>query len=423
MALKRKLANPNVEKRIKGLTANVVSLDIMKELFAFNVDDEQLIAPTDTLILRKSDDYVMDVNMRHMILQYLTSEKKNEIETTAGRFVANLFLFCGNENISQNIQYINKPFTKGVIMGIGSQIGRLLLEKIITSEDMFDYIDREQWLGFAPTKFIAPSFDEASLIPSDKMNKAKKDAAKKYKKEIDNVDVNGVNKMEKELLDLATSELEKADSGGLDIYASGASGSLGNNYRNTQVMRGLLPKSNDLTQMSVSLSNLTEGIPKEELAEYADLMVLASMSRAVGTQDGGYEVKKSNAAFQYIKAGKHGSDCGTKRTTKVLLTESEANDWYLSYIVDKGKLILLDSKTSKDYIGKTVELRTPMYCLDQDVCNHCLGELYYRLEIESIGLLLSRVGSNILNKFLKRFHDLTVKVIDQDILSSITFVE
>ena len=82
------------------------------------------------------------------------------------------------------------------------------------------------------------------------------------------------------------------------------------------------------------------------------------------------------------------------------------------YIIDGKKLVLLDDRTMLKYIGKTVKMRSVLYCTSDKRCNICAGELYYKLGIQNIGLTAAKVGSNLLNMSMKSFHDSTVKVTD-----------
>jgi hypothetical protein len=60
-------------------------------------------------------------------------------------------------------------------------------------------------------------------------------------------------------------------------------------------------------------------------------------------------------------------------------------------------------------------MRSPLYCLGGEViCNKCAGEGFYNLGIENVGLTTSSIGSNLLNKYMKTFHDATVHMIEID---------
>jgi len=82
--------------------------------------------------------------------------------------------------------------------------------------------------------------------------------------------------------------------------------------------------------------------------------------------------------------------------------------------------VLLDGESIDKYIGKTVKLRSPMYCAGgAKKCNICLGEIYYTLGIENVGLAASKLSTTILNLNMKKFHDASANLHDID-LNTIT---
>lgn len=132
---------------------------------------------------------------------------------------------------------------------------------------------------------------------------------------------------------------------------------------------------------------------------------------------GGYETKKFNAAFSHLIAGDPGSDCKTKYTRKVAITESNINFFKDRYIVVNGRTVLIDNSS----IGKTVDMRTPLYCgMPGVICNKCLGESFYKLKIKNIGLNASRLSATIMYVSMKSFHNLATTPKVMDIMKYIT---
>lgn len=409
-----------IRKKIKDIEVNMlmslkesdITLDFLKKLFAVrrvNGKDEQALDYRGEMTI--SQDMINRAEVGIIL-------SEDRIVTTPGRYITNLFLF-GHPEIRPLIKYVNEPIDKGVLGSIEDQIADLLKEKKISSDAYMDFIDRIHWFSFAPTSFVAPSLESSVLSPLPEVTKLKKELFEKNKAAIQRADVTVIGNIEKQLLSLAKEILSKRDSPGLEVYNSGAAGSFANNYKNVAVMRGAIPKSSDMNQFFVSDANLSDGIPQDELDKYADLMVTASFSRAVGTQSGGYIVKQFNAAFGHVTLDAPGSDCGTKQLLTITLTKQNAKRYYLRYAVNKdGSYSLMDNEFLKNNIGKTLTLRSGQYCLTDKVCSKCAGELYYRLGTKNIGGMFCKIGSNILQKSLKRFHDLTVKTANIDILGS-----
>ena len=77
----------------------------------------------------------------------------------------------------------------------------------------------------------------------------------------------------------------------------------------------------------------------------------------------------------------------------------------LDRYIQKGKsLVLLTPDNINSYIGKIVNLRSPMYCKDNHICNKCAGELYYKMGIDNVGLISNVIGTSMttLEKIMKR---------------------
>jgi hypothetical protein len=105
----------------------------------------------------------------------------------------------------------------------------------------------------------------------------------------------------------------------------------------------------------------------------------------------------------------HGSDCGTKKTIDVKLTNRNRNDFEYRYIVEGDKLVELTPQVMDKYIGKTIHMRSPMYCLGDKTCNICAGEMNYKLGNKNVGLGCSKVANTLLNLGMKKFHTSNLK--------------
>ena len=417
MAIKRLLIKEIDKKYLLTLKSSDITLKLLKELLAFNENNIRRFNPVDEIVLIPEE---LENNKNELSVVI-----KDRTTTTVGRYLLNLFLFA-NTNIRDKVVYYNMPINKGNLGKIFSDISILLKENKIDGDTYIDFINRLHWFSFSITSFIAYTLDLSTAVPLDSVKKRKEELFKEHSKKIDNNDQKIVSVIEKELIDLAKKELDEKDSNGLKVYDSGATGSFANNYKNTVIMRGSIAKSDKIASiedMSISKANLSEGIPINEFHKYSDISVLASFSRAVTTATSGYDVKKMNAAFSHLNANEDkNSDCGTKFTLKVKITDKNVNSFYLRYALYNKNLVLLDEKNSKDAIGKTLELRSPIFCKDTKVCNKCIGDLYHNLGVSRLGNLPSKIGSSYMNKALKRFHDLSVKLSKLDVMNSFTEV-
>lgn len=416
MAIKRLLIKESDKNYLLKLKSSDITLNLLKDLLAFNEKNIRRFNPVDEIILIPEE---LESNNNELSIVI-----KDRTTTTIGRYLLNLFLFA-NPNIRDKVTYYNIPINKGNLGKIFSDISILLKENKIDGDTYIDFINRLHWFSFSITSFTAYTLDLSTAVPLDSVKKRKEELFKEHSKNIENNDQKIVSIIEKELIDLAKKELDDKDSNGLKVYDSGATGSFANNYKNTVIMRGSMAKSDaiaDVTKMSISKSNLSEGIPLDEYHKFNDISTTASFSRAVTTAKSGYDVKIYNNSFAHLNVNEDkNSDCGTKYTLKTKITDKNKNEFYLRYALYNKNLVLLDEKNIKDAVGKTLEIRSPLFCKDSKICNKCIGDLYYNLGITRIGNLPSKVGSSYMNKALKRFHDLSQKFTKIDVLNS--FVE
>ena len=103
------------------------------------------------------------------------------------------------------------------------------------------------------------------------------------------------------------------------------------------------------------------------------------------------------------------SDCGTKYYINITLTKELVHDYDYRYILENGKLKLLDPSIIEQYIGKTVKMRSVMFCKGGSVkCAKCAGLYYHKINKQFIGLQTVRASTTLTRANMKKFHDNTI---------------
>ncbi len=363
-----------------------INLTLLKRLFANTDKRKKVFETTDTFTLKAN-----------------TLRNKSTIRTTVGRYVANLFLF---EKVK--FPYVNEAMNKKKVNAITLDITEMLLEKEIEQEDFADMMNRFGWLGWSISPFITSTLGYDDFIIPPKTVKLKKELLDKYQDEIAAGDTIVVDKIEKQLIASAVKEMEGTPA--LDIYAAGCRGSIGNNLKNMLLIRGLVADPAQPGKFKASTGNLVDGTPPEEMYMGANILLAGAGGRALETRRGGYMSKQLVSAFQGIVLDEEGTNCRTKDTIKIKLTKKNSSMYKYRFIVVKGKLIKLDKATMPKYIGKTVDMRSPMFCKSEQMCNMCYGHLPYILDIQNIGLTFNAVGEKLKNLSMKSFHDATISL-------------
>lgn len=339
-----------------------------------------------------------------MILEPREYFVKQKTTTTVGRFIFNKYI-VERVGLQDVLGYVNTPVTAKGKDNIESILSGALVSDKITVDQFYNYIDYRDFLGLQLNGVLALSFSQNTMRIPPNVKKRRAELFKQYDKELSNGDVIVSEKIEKELQDMAKKEFEGDP--GLEMYNSGARGNFGN-YKNMYLFKGAA--KNVITgEYEILKSSFMDGISKKDIPAFGESVVTGTYPKSVGTAESGYMSKQLMASMQSETIDEHGTDCGTKKTLNVNLTEKNSKDFEYRYIQEGGKAICLTPEDMPKYIGKTVKLRSPMYCLGDKICNICAGELNYKLGMLNAGLGCAKLGTTLVNLGMKKFHISTLK--------------
>lgn len=340
-------------------------------------------------------------------------KNKKPFVTTVGIWIFNKYFI--EEDLFDMFKYVNKTIDKKMYGKLNNEISVAVLEDRLPLETMKRFNMKTQKC-MPYISILAPNYTDKMLTCTEVINKKKKELYKKYEEQIKKGDEIAASRMEKEMLDFAIEYM--GDDPSMDMFISGARGSIGNNFKNMFVMKGVIkdPDPNAKQKYNVAMSNYIDGISPDEYALFANSLAAGPYARAKKTENGGYREKLFLRAFQHLTLDPPGSDCGTKRYIEVILTESNINEWMYSYIIEGSKLVELTSQNKSKYIGKKVKVRFSALCESKTgICNKCMGNLYYRLDKTNVGTSLTQIPSVQKNIAMKSFHDSTQSLYDMDL--------
>ena len=331
---------------------------------------------------------------------------KERIETTLGRLIYTKVIneYCGFMDI---LGFCNKNVTQDVHDDNEKIIAAALKDDKISVDQMYRYVDVRDWFGLQLHAVITSSFTPGVLTAPKEVLKLREELLKKYKTELEKGDTVVSEQIEKALVD-KTKEVLKDDVG-MDLYLSGARGSLKNNYKNINLFRGAV-KNFETGGFNIIQKSLMDELDKENITDHSNSILTGAYAKSVSPAVSGYLAKELLAALQSEVLDVANSDCGTNRTLNITLpSDGSINDYSYRYINDGGKVICLDSDTIKKYAGKPVHMYSPMYCCGKKKCNKCMGDFYYKMNKPNVGLASSRVATTLTNLNMKKFHDATIK--------------
>lgn len=384
-----------------SLTHDDISKTLLQDLFASRYDTEkQKVIPAkfhtyDEFTLAKGESF-----------------NKSDTLTNCGLHIVNIFLYAPFKDITG---YVDFELSAKNAKKIDALIDNALLENKITAEQYIQYLNDSAWLKFIINTEVCTSLTLKSMQELPEVEKAKREMVKKYKNELEAGDVPTASKMEKELLNIARDAMK--DDPSMELMDSGARGSFDASYKRAQVMNGPVYNSSK-GRYEIMTNSLAKGIDKNDIPALANTVVDSAYSKAISTGECGYLTKKLSAAFQSEVLDKPGSDCGTKGYNEIVLTNDNKDLYMYSYMIEGSKLVRLDTSNVSKYIGKKIKFRSKQYCIGKKSCNKCVGDLFYLLGVDNIGLTVPKVSGTLLNARMKVFHDPNVKLyeinIDED---------
>ena len=331
--------------------------------------------------------------------------------TTLGIYIFNKFVLEDLEIFG----YVNKTIDGGMIKKISKNLSIALMEDDVTCQQVFNYIDHTQWLlGGTLAHVINTSLSSTLITLPPKAKKMREKLLKDNKAAIDANDPQVSSKIATDVTAEALADMEKTKDPAMALFDAKCGIDPYNNYRTMFVMKGPVKDNTGLspTGYKIVTSNYNDGVTKEDMPKIADTLVTGAYARGVSTQKSGYSAKKYNSRFQRSRLGPKGSDCHTDEFELFDVTDDNINDFRMyHYIMENGSPKLITPKNAKEYLGKTVKLRTPKCCKMKEpfYCNICYGDRMYRLGIENVGNTYQIAAGSLLNAGMKSFHDSSVK--------------
>lgn len=398
--MSREVRKPNLitDKKIIDLIFNTpvseYNTGFFMELFGdFNGNGKSLVNPYDEIYLEPGI--------------YGKPGKKNKKRqlTTVGIFIFNRFVI--EEDLFDVFGYINENLNKKKVGKMTDTLKYALLEDDITIDQMKLFLMKLQKL-MPYVSILSPNISMDVYTMASKIEPKKQQLLKQHKEAIDKGDPTVVGQIEKELIKQAKDMLK--DDPSLDVYDSGVRSSYTNDFKNMYIMNGCVLDSDPeaKNKYKVITSNLMNGVKREEYATLAMSLTAGPYARARKTQYGGYWEKLIISAYQHLKTGPAGSDCGTNDTVEVYLTSKNVDMWMYSYIKEGSTLTELTSKNRDKYLNKKVKFRFASLCEYKDpscFCNKCIGNLFYRIGVNNIGTSMPVIGSTLKNRSMKSFHN------------------
>lgn len=220
---------------------------------------------------------------KYHICDYFTLRKgdyegiKEDTKTTVGRYLLNRWLYSETP-LAKEVGYVNEVLFSKVFGKYEQMVANALFFDRIQVSDVEKYINMRDWVGFQFHILVCSSFTPGTVKTPEPVKKLRKELFKKYEKELANNDTHAMNEIEKQLID-KTMEVLKDDVG-LDLYVSGARGSVGNNMKNMYMVRGsVLDPSRE--KFDLVLNSINDGIQITDIPASSNAIVCGAYPKSV----------------------------------------------------------------------------------------------------------------------------------------------
>ena len=299
------------------------------------------------------------------------------------------------------ITYVNKEWNASAVE---SQMSELAFKNVITVDQIKQY-SRNLYFLCHFNEVTTPSFTQRALTIPKELIARRDELLKKYAKEIEAGDPVVISKIESELIAADKSQLKGDPSTG---FYDTSKKSYETHRKQMMIMFGMIPKFGEPGYTFIPKS-LEEGWDVKNFQAIANEIRRGSYNRAKETAKGGEESKFLSRIFQNTDIVEE--DCGTTRYWPVEITDDNKLTYINRNIFHRGKLLTLTKENVSSFVGTTVQMRSPSYCITKNYnyCYTCMGEYFRYLHQKNLALQVMSIGSTMLGLSMKSMHQSNIE--------------
>lgn len=324
---------------------------------------------------------------------------QNEVETTVGRLIVNAAAIY--PAVGARIGYINKPIKIQQLENIISDLMKneddiKNPDKDISVSQYIDCMDR-LWFFTKVSTMVSVAATPKTVLPPPGIDQLRDKLLKEYDGKLSDPVV----------VATIADTLSKHDQDFLrdDPAAPFILGKKGQTAR--KKLYQMYGETNDFGAGLGSdpiVSTMQQGVDTSEtvLPKYINDLRFASYSRGHSTQLSGYSYKILQRSLSGLEIAQE--PCSTQRGFSRLINQPDK--LVNRYVRSNGKWVLVaDSQQAGSYMGKMIEVRSPMYCTKEgnSICYACLGE-NYKGSKNAINNIAAGFSGELMTLFLKRMH-------------------
>ena len=340
-------------------------------------------------------------------LEANTFYNKSAVDTTVGKYVFNMFTLP--VSYLKKYGYNNQSMNGKNLGNMETNMTDMILNDEMKPEDYLVYMRKGEWMGGAMVAYISPSFDLSTVDNLPEVMIMKDNLNKEYADKIADGDKNVLSMINDKLV-VEAERIMKSDPEKYKTieWANAGVYGISKNYRKTNIATGLQRKPSNQNDYFYVDSNYAEGLSKKDYANNSNLAIIGGLSRGLDSAESGYSSKKILGAMSTWAIDKELDDCGTTHFLETEIPKGYESSYYYRWIKDGNKLIMLDANNISNYIGKRVQMRSPLYCKSENICKKCAGDFLERIGVDYEGLAAFEIADVLVNSMMKAFHDSSI---------------
>jgi len=128
---------------------------------------------------------------------------------------------------------------------------------------------------------------------------------------------------------------------------------------------------------------------------------------AINTGVSGYLSRKLVFTCANLQKDLELDDCGTTDCLTVHVDSNKKSEMliYRYYLNDNNELVEITKENNRELIGKTIQIRSPIFCKSYNICHKCYGNLWKFLNTRFIGIIAAQsLGERSTQLTLRTFH-------------------
>lgn len=320
---------------------------------------------------------------------------KTGVKTTFGRFLFNYIIWYQHAEV--DLEYNNEQQKAG---SLGDLIAKMLLAKTISPDTGRKIINSVFYMASFTALFV-PTLTEKALMNSPEVMQRKKELLEEYGDRLKDPIV--AKEYEQELIALDKKWLD-GDKSLRFLNALDEKKTYGIHRKKLFIGIGGIPAFDQGSNAYTFIPNsLSEGWTVDAFPDICNEIRKGAYDRGKETAKGGEQTKFLLRVFQDVRITE--DDCGSHQGIPMTFTEDTVKEYFGQYIVTPSGPILLSADTASKFIGKTVLMRSPMFCHTKiGRCKICSGNMFNELDAKAIGMTVLKVGSRFTTLSMKNMH-------------------